>query len=60
MYKKLSTTGGLIRIPFSNIFFEYDLYNFDLVELSLEDKMNLNRCLSGVVYAFVVEKLQNS
>lgn len=60
MYKKVSTMGGIIRIPFSNSFFEYDFYNFDLVELSLEDKINLNRRLSGVVYAFVVEKLQNS
>lgn len=60
MYEKLSTTGGLIRIPFSNAFFEYDFYNFDLVELSSLDKLILNRCLSEVVYAFVVEKLKNS
>lgn len=60
MCKKLSTTGGLIRIPFCNSFLKYDLYNFDFVELSFEDKINLNRRLFEVVYAFVVEKLKNS
>ena len=60
MDKKISITGGLIQIPFCNSFLEYGLYNFDLVELSFEDKINLNSRLSGVVYAFVIEKLQNS
>lgn len=59
MNKNISIIGGLIPIPFSNSFFEYS-FNFDLRELSFEDKMNLNRRLTGVVYAFVVEKLENS
>lgn len=59
MDKKVSTTGGIIRIPFCDSFLEYDLY-FNLFELSFEDKMNLNKRLTGAFYAFVVDKLQNS
>ena len=60
MYEDNLNIAGLIRIPFSESELKYNLFNFDLFELSFYDITKLNQLISEAVYAFVFEKLQNS
>lgn len=60
MYEDNSNIAGVIRIPFSESELKYNLFNFDLFEFSFYDITKLNQLISEAVYAFVIEKLQNS